>query len=70
MQSLAVKKAAIGKLPAAPANMPADDQRSLDQLLNFIQDGPAGRCHAKAAMHLRVGWCRAAGILGHPRLRS
>ena len=39
-----MKKAAIGKLPAAPATMPADDQRSLDQLLNFIQDGPAGRC--------------------------
>lgn len=38
-----MKKAAIGKLPAPPAaNMPADDERSLDQLLNFIQDGTAG----------------------------
>lgn len=41
-QSLAVKKAAIGKLPAPMASVPADDDRSLDQLLNFIQDGSAG----------------------------
>ncbi len=38
-QSLAVKKAAIGKLPAPASSTPADDKRSLEQLLSFIQDG-------------------------------
>ena len=44
MQSLAVKKAAIGKAPAPSAATPGEDQRSLDQLLTFIQDGTSAGC--------------------------